>query len=86
LTIQTLHIDGVTTAIKVTDQAAAVHDEKRVRRPVTDLLLPTPFSWRQANMNKGFDSRLDQGWWVLRIGLGIGPFLAGLERKDASDT
>ena len=22
-------------------------------------------------MNKGFDSRLDQGWWVLRIGLGV---------------
>jgi uncharacterized membrane protein YphA (DoxX/SURF4 family) len=33
-----------------------------------------------ANMNKGFDSRLDQGWWVLRIGLGVGPFLAGLDK------
>ena len=31
-------------------------------------------------MNKGFDSRLDQGWWVLRIGLGVGPFLAGLDK------
>ena len=31
-------------------------------------------------MNKGFDSRLDQGWWVLRIGLGLGPFLAGLDK------
>jgi uncharacterized membrane protein YphA (DoxX/SURF4 family) len=31
-------------------------------------------------MKKGFDSRLDQGWWVLRIGLGIGPFLAGLDK------
>jgi uncharacterized membrane protein YphA (DoxX/SURF4 family) len=31
-------------------------------------------------MNKGFDSRLEQGWWVLRIGLGVGPFLAGLDK------
>ena len=31
-------------------------------------------------MNKGFDSRLDQGWWILRIGLGVGPFLAGLDK------
>jgi uncharacterized membrane protein YphA (DoxX/SURF4 family) len=31
-------------------------------------------------MNKGFDSRLDQAWWVLRIGLGVGPFLAGLDK------
>jgi uncharacterized membrane protein YphA (DoxX/SURF4 family) len=28
----------------------------------------------------GFDSRLDQAWWVLRIGLGLGPFLAGLDK------
>ena len=31
-------------------------------------------------MAKGFDSRLDQGWWVLRIGLGIGPFMAGFDK------
>jgi len=31
-------------------------------------------------MSKEFDSRLDQGWWVLRIGLGLGPFLAGLDK------
>ena len=31
-------------------------------------------------MHKGFDSRLDQGWWVLRFGLGVGPFLAGLDK------
>lgn len=31
-------------------------------------------------MNKRFDSRLDQAWWVLRIGLGVGPFLAGLDK------
>ena len=31
-------------------------------------------------MNKGFDSRLEQGWWALRIGLGVGPFLAGLDK------
>lgn len=31
-------------------------------------------------MHKEFDSRLDQAWWVLRIGLGVGPFLAGLDK------
>ncbi len=31
-------------------------------------------------MHKGFDSRLDQAWWVLKIGLGVGPFLAGLDK------
>ena len=31
-------------------------------------------------MHKGFDSRLDEAWWVLRIGLGVGPFLAGLDK------
>jgi hypothetical protein len=31
-------------------------------------------------MHKGFDSRLDQSWWALRIGLGAGPFLAGLDK------
>jgi uncharacterized membrane protein YphA (DoxX/SURF4 family) len=33
-----------------------------------------------VNMHKGFDSRLEQAWWVLRIGLGVGPFLAGLDK------
>ena len=32
------------------------------------------------NMHKGSDSRLDQAWWALRIGLGVGPFLAGLDK------
>ena len=31
-------------------------------------------------MYKTFDSRLDQAWWMLRIGLGVGPFLAGLDK------
>ena len=31
-------------------------------------------------MNDGFDSQLDQAWWALRIGLGVGPFLAGLDK------
>ena len=31
-------------------------------------------------MHKEFDSRLDRAWWVLRIGLGVGPFLAGLDK------
>jgi uncharacterized membrane protein YphA (DoxX/SURF4 family) len=42
--------------------------------PVHSILL------EEAHMNKGFDSRLDQGWWILRIGLGVGPFLAGLDK------
>jgi hypothetical protein len=31
-------------------------------------------------MHNGFDSRLDRAWWALRIGLGVGPFLAGLDK------
>lgn len=31
-------------------------------------------------MHKEFDPRLEQAWWALRIGLGIGPFLAGLDK------
>lgn len=31
-------------------------------------------------MHNGFDSRLDHAWWALRIGLGVGPFLAGLDK------
>ena len=31
-------------------------------------------------MYKKFDARLEQAWWALRIGLGIGPFLAGLDK------
>jgi uncharacterized membrane protein YphA (DoxX/SURF4 family) len=31
-------------------------------------------------MHKGLDSRLDQVWWALRIALGVGPFLAGLDK------
>jgi len=27
-----------------------------------------------------FDSRLDQAWWTLRIGLGLAAFLAGLDK------
>jgi uncharacterized membrane protein YphA (DoxX/SURF4 family) len=33
-----------------------------------------------AHMDNRLDSRLDQSWWVLRIGLGVGPFLAGLDK------
>lgn len=31
-------------------------------------------------MHKRLDSRLGQSWWVLRVGLGVGPFLAGLDK------
>jgi len=31
-------------------------------------------------MRKEFDSRLDRAWWALRIGLGVGPFLTGLDK------
>jgi len=26
------------------------------------------------------DNRLDRAWWMLRIGLGVGPILAGLDK------
>ena len=29
---------------------------------------------------KGFDSRLDVGWWALRIGLGVGPIITGTDK------
>lgn len=29
---------------------------------------------------KDFDPRLNGAWWALRIGLGVGPFLAGLDK------
>jgi len=35
---------------------------------------------KEEIMNKGVDTRLDQAWWALRIGLGVGPFLAGLDK------
>jgi uncharacterized membrane protein YphA (DoxX/SURF4 family) len=31
-------------------------------------------------MQTHFDSRLDQAWWTLRIGLGLAAFLAGLDK------
>ena len=31
-------------------------------------------------MQNQIDARLEQVWWVLRIGLGAGPFLAGLDK------
>lgn len=31
-------------------------------------------------MHKTSDSRMNQAWWALRIGLGLGPFLAGLDK------
>jgi hypothetical protein len=31
-------------------------------------------------MHKEFDERLEQAWWALRMGLGVGPFLAGLDK------
>jgi uncharacterized membrane protein YphA (DoxX/SURF4 family) len=31
-------------------------------------------------MHERTDPRLDQAWWVLRIGLGLGPLLAGADK------
>ena len=28
----------------------------------------------------GFDKRLDGAWWALRIGLGVGPIITGLDK------
>lgn len=29
---------------------------------------------------KGFDGRLNAGWWALRIGLGVGPIITGIDK------
>ena len=29
---------------------------------------------------KNFDQHLDRAWWVLRIGLGLGPIIAGVDK------
>jgi len=29
---------------------------------------------------EAFDTRLDAAWWALRIGLGVGPIIAGLDK------
>jgi hypothetical protein len=29
---------------------------------------------------KDFDSRLNAGWWALRIGLGVGPIITGIDK------
>ena len=29
---------------------------------------------------KDFDNRLNVGWWALRIGLGVGPIIAGIDK------
>lgn len=31
-------------------------------------------------MQTQFDERLDQAWWILRVGLGLAAFLAGLDK------
>jgi uncharacterized membrane protein YphA (DoxX/SURF4 family) len=28
----------------------------------------------------GFDARLNRAWWVLRVGLGLGPIIAGVDK------
>jgi uncharacterized membrane protein YphA (DoxX/SURF4 family) len=35
---------------------------------------------RRKSMQNQFDSRLDQAWWILRLGLGLAAFLAGLDK------
>jgi hypothetical protein len=42
--------------------------------PVNSILV------KGVNMYKAFDSRMDEARWALRIGLGVGPFLAGLDK------
>jgi uncharacterized membrane protein YphA (DoxX/SURF4 family) len=73
-------MDGVKTAIKVTDQTD-VAQARNWSVSICNRFAPADsIVLEVAHMNKGFDSRLDQGWWVLRIGLGVGPFLAGLDK------
>ena len=46
---------------------------------VTDGPMATLLS-KEMNMQTQFDSRLDQAWWTLRVGLGLAAFLAGLDK------
>jgi uncharacterized membrane protein YphA (DoxX/SURF4 family) len=34
----------------------------------------------RKSMQNQFDSRLEQAWWILRLGLGLAAFLAGLDK------
>jgi hypothetical protein len=45
----------------------------------TNALAPTLFA-QEATMEDRFNPGLNQAWWTLRIGLGVGPFLAGLDK------
>jgi uncharacterized membrane protein YphA (DoxX/SURF4 family) len=49
-------------------------------RPCNRFILAHSILVKETIMYKGFDSRLDQAWWALRIGLGVVPFLAGLDK------
>jgi hypothetical protein len=51
------------------DVLEAAHGGRNRFAPANSILL------EDADMDKGSDSRLDQGWWFLRIGLGAAPFL-----------
>src|SRR5262249_30486404 len=79
-TIHTLRKDGVLTTTKVTNQDASLKKKKQMRRPCNRFAPASSILLEEAHMDKGFDSRLERSWWILRIGLGIGPFLAGLDK------
>jgi hypothetical protein len=61
--------------MEVTDQTASAQEENMDVSACNRFAPANSILLEEANMNKGFDSRLDQAWWVLRIGLGVGPFL-----------
>jgi hypothetical protein len=42
--------------------------------------LPTPPLFLAGDKMTGFDNRLNTSWWVLRIGLGVGPIITGLDK------
>ena len=33
---------------------------------------------------KDFDNRLNVAWWALRIGLGVGPIITGIDKCSAA--
>src|SRR5262245_3113521 len=61
--------------------AASLEVTEKIGKPGPGNLSPnsleaTPSGWRLIPMNE----KLNSVWWALRVGLGLGPFLAGLDK------
>jgi len=42
--------------------------------------MPARYSFFSEGVMKEFDSRLNSAWWALRIALGVGPIIAGVDK------